>query len=67
VEEAVLTVCTAVSRAEMVGKFNTETESEREKRQLMRGVMLDTSPRSRDTMIAKRIKVQYLNLTVECG
>jgi hypothetical protein len=30
VEEAVVTVCIAVSRAEIVGKFNTRTERERE-------------------------------------
>jgi hypothetical protein len=45
VEEAVLTVCIAVSRAEIVGKFNTETEreSKREKRQLTRGLILDVT------------------------
>jgi hypothetical protein len=35
VEEAVLTVCIAVSRAEVVLKFNTGTESKSQKRQLM--------------------------------
>jgi hypothetical protein len=29
VEEAVVTVCVAVSRAEIVGKFNTGTERKR--------------------------------------
>jgi hypothetical protein len=55
-KKAVVTICIAVSRAEIMGKFNTgrerererETESKREKRQLTRGVILDTSPRSRD-------------------
>jgi hypothetical protein len=63
VEEAVVTVCIAVSKKEIVGKFNTgrererERESKRDKRQLMRGLTLDTSPKSRDIMIANGIKV----------
>jgi hypothetical protein len=32
VEEAVVTVCIAVSRAEIVGKFNTGTERVKERR-----------------------------------
>jgi hypothetical protein len=32
VEEAVVTVCIAVSRAEIVGKFNTGTERAKERR-----------------------------------
>jgi hypothetical protein len=31
VNEAVVTVCTAVSRAEIVGKFNTGREREKER------------------------------------
>jgi hypothetical protein len=33
VEEAVVTVCIAVSRAEIVGKFNTGTERVKERRE----------------------------------
>jgi hypothetical protein len=56
VEEAVVTVCIAVSRAVIVGKFNTGTEriKERRERELTRGVILRTSLRSRDIMIAKQ-------------
>jgi hypothetical protein len=32
VEEAVVTVCVAVNRAEIVGKFNTGTERVKERR-----------------------------------
>jgi hypothetical protein len=32
VEEAVVTVCVAVSRAEILGKFNTGTERVKERR-----------------------------------
>jgi hypothetical protein len=34
VEEAVVTVCIAVSRAEIVGKFNTGTERVKERRDI---------------------------------
>jgi hypothetical protein len=66
VEEAAVTICIAVSRAVIAGKFNTGTEGVKERRQLTLGVMIDTSSRSRDIMIANRIKVFKFCLLNAC-
>jgi hypothetical protein len=53
-----VTVCIAVSRAEIVGKFNTGRERDRVREETVDArFILDTSSRSRDTMIANRIEV----------